>query len=134
MLLDYVLQPLLNVIWISVELQSRFIPRVPFAVIAFIIAGFVTSLNMIGIKSSARANKILLAAMCVVITVFLVMGVHFLFDRGGWGGLFAVTPFYTPATFHIRRIWGATSFAALTYIGFDGIRSEEHTSELQSLR
>src|ERR1035438_8655565 len=73
MLLDYVLQPLLNVIWISVELQSRFIPRVPFAVIAFIIAGFVTSLNMIGMKSSARANKILLAAMCVVITVFLVM-------------------------------------------------------------
>ncbi|MGD0471180.1 MAG: APC family permease [Terriglobales bacterium] len=29
--------------------------------------------------------------------------------------------FYAPQTFSIRRIWGATFFAALTYIGFDGI-------------
>ncbi|UWZ85827.1 APC family permease [Occallatibacter riparius] len=121
MLLDYVLQPLLNVIWISVELQSRYIPRVPFAVIALIVAGFVTELNLIGIKSSARANKLLLTAMCVVIAAFLVMGVHYLFDTAGWGGLLSTAPFYTPATFNLRHIWGATSFAALTYIGFDGI-------------
>jgi putrescine importer len=121
MLLDYILQPLINVIWISVELQSRWIHRVPFPVIALIVAGFITALNLIGIKSSARANKVLLAAMCVVVAAFLVLGVHYLFDVGGWGGLFATAPFYTPATFNMRRIWGATSFAALSYIGFDGI-------------
>jgi putrescine importer len=121
MLLDYVLQPLLNVIWISVSLQSRYIPRVPFAVIALIVAVFVTALNLIGIKSSARANKLLLAAMCIVIAAFFVIGVHYLFDTAGWGGLFAAAPFYTPSTFNFRHIWGATSFAALTYIGFDGI-------------
>ncbi len=121
MLLDYVLQPLINVIWISVSLQSRYMHRVPFAVIALIVAGFITALNLIGIKASARANKLLLAAMCVVVAAFLVVGVHYLFDVGGWGGLFAVTPFYSPGTFNLGRIWGATSFAALTYIGFDGI-------------
>jgi amino acid transporter len=121
MLLDYVLQPLLNVIWISVELQSRYIPRVPFALIALIVAGLVTALNLIGIKASARANKLLLVAMCLVIAAFFVVGVHYLFDVGGWGGLFAVAPFYAPGTFNLRHIWGATSFAALTYIGFDGI-------------
>jgi len=47
--------------------------------------------------------------------------VHFLFHRGRWSALFSVAPFYDAATFNVRRIWGATSFAALTYIGFDGI-------------
>lgn len=121
MLLDYVLQPLINVIWISVELQSRYVQRVPFAVIALIVAGFITALNLIGIKSSARANKLLLSAMCVVIAAFFLMGVHYLFSTAGWGGLFSIAPFYAPATFKMSHIWGATSFAALTYIGFDGI-------------
>jgi len=121
MLLDYILQPLLNVVWISVALQSRYIPMVPFPVIALAVVILVTALNLIGIKSSALTNKLLLAAMCLVITVFFVLSVQYLFHRERWSGLFSIEPFYAPATFSTRRIWGATSFAALTYIGFDGI-------------
>jgi amino acid transporter len=121
MLLDYVLQPLLNVVWISVELQSRYVRSIPFPIIALVVVVLVTMLNLIGVKSSARANKLLLAAMCIVIAAFFIVAIRFLFDRGGWGGLFAVAPFYEPSTFNLRHIWGATSFAALTYIGFDGI-------------
>lgn len=121
MLLDYILQPLLNVVWISVELQSRYIPAIPFPVIALIVVVFITALNLIGVKASARANKILLGAMCLVITIFFILALRFLFAHAGWGGVFAVAPFYSPRTFHLRMIWGATSFAALTYIGFDGI-------------
>jgi len=83
MLLDYVLQPLINVVWISVELQSRYIPAIPFPVIALLVVALITTLNLIGIKSSARTNKILLSAMCVVIMVFFVLALHFLFGRGG---------------------------------------------------
>ena len=36
-------------------------------------------------------------------------------------GLFSVKPFYNPATFNVRDIAGATSFAALTYLGFDAV-------------
>lgn len=121
MLLDYILQPLLNVVWISTALQSRYLNMVPFWITALVIVIFITALNLVGIKSSARANKVLLAAMCVVLAVFAILSVHFLFDHGRWAGLFALAPFYAPATFHMGRIWGATSFAALTYIGFDGI-------------
>jgi len=121
MLLDYILQPLINVVWISVALNSRYITAVPFPVTALVVTAFVTALNLIGIRSSARANKLLLAAMCVVIAAFFVLGVHYLFDHGHWGALFSIAPFYDPKTFDMRRIWGATSFAALTYIGFDGI-------------
>jgi amino acid transporter len=121
MLLDYILQPLLSVVWISVELQSRYIPAIPFPVIALLIVLLVTTLNLIGIKASAGANKVLLSAMCIVIAIFFILALRFLFGRSGWSGLFALEPFYAPSTFHFRMIWGATSFAALTYIGFDGI-------------
>jgi amino acid transporter len=121
MLLDYILQPLLNVVWISIALQSRFFTALPFPVIALAVVVFITGLNLIGIKSSARVNKLLLLVMCGVISVFFVLAVHFLFHLGHWSELFSVAPFYAPQTFSIRRIWGATSFAALTFIGFDGI-------------
>ncbi len=121
MLLDYVLQPLLSVVWITGALQSRYLPGAPFAVIALMLVVFTTVLNLIGVKSSARANKVLLAAMCIVIGIFIALAVRFLFAQGRWAGLFSMSPFYSPATFRVSRIWGATSFAALTYIGFDGI-------------
>jgi len=121
MLLDYILQPLINAVWISIELQSRYIPAVPFSVIALVVVGFITALNLIGMKVSAGANKVLLATMCIVIATFFVLALHFLFGHGGWPGLFSLEPFYAPSTFNLHKIWGATSFAALTYIGFDGI-------------
>ena len=121
MLLDYMLQPLINVVWISAALHSRYLAVVPFPVMALIVAALVTALNLIGIRSSARANKLLLGAMCVVIAAFFLLAIRYLLHRGGGSALFSIEPFYSPATFDLHRIWGATSFAALTYIGFDGI-------------
>lgn len=121
MLLDYLLQPLINAIWIAVALHSRYIPQMPYAVAALLVVALMTILNLRGIKSSARANKILLAAMCVVIAAFLYYAVRFLFLTQHWAGLFSVEPFYDPKTFNTHKIWMATSFASLTYIGFDGI-------------
>jgi amino acid transporter len=121
MLLDYILQPLINVVWISVALHSRYITALPFPVTALLVTAFITALNLIGIRSSARTNKLLLMAMCAVIAVFLVLAIRFLYAHGRWSALFSIQPFYDPATFHAHLIWQATSFAALTYIGFDGI-------------
>ena len=39
----------------------------------------------------------------------------------GWAGLLSTEPFYNPKTFNSHKILTATSFAALTYIGFDGV-------------
>jgi putrescine importer len=121
MLLDYLLQPLISVIWISVALGTRYLRGVPFFLIAFVIVAFITSLNLIGIRTSARANKMLLYAMCVVIVAFFLLAMRYLFHLGRWSGLFSIAPFYAPATFNLHRIWVATSYAALTYVGFDGI-------------
>jgi putrescine importer len=121
MLLDYILQPLLCTIWIAAAIHSRYAPELPYPIAAILVGTFITVLNLRGIKSSARANKILLVAMSVVIVAFFWLAVRFLLRAGGWGGLFSIQPFYDPVTFNGHQIWMATSFAALTYIGFDGI-------------
>jgi putrescine importer len=121
MLLDYILQPLLSVIWISIALQSRYIHVIPYPVTALIVVIFMTALNLSGIKASAKTNKLLLVAICVVVAAFFYLAIHYLFHMDKWAGIFSSQPFYDPKTFSARRIWGATSFAALTYIGFDGI-------------
>jgi putrescine importer len=121
MILDYLLQPLINTVWISTALHERYLPQVPYIVWAAIIAGAMTVLNLAGVKSSARANKVLLAAMSVVVAFFVWLAIRYLWHSQGWGGLFSSEPFYNPKTFSSKRILTATSFAALTYIGFDGV-------------
>jgi putrescine importer len=121
MILDYLLQPLINTVWVSTALHERYLPQIPYAAWAAIIAGIMTVLNLAGIRSSARANKALLAVMSVVVFSFVVLAVRFLFRGQGWSGLFSIQPIYNPKTFDSHRILTATSFAALTYIGFDGV-------------
>lgn len=121
MFLDYLLQPLINTVWISTALHERYVKSVPFFAWAAIIAGIITILNLRGIRSSARANRILLFLMFVVVGFFVVLAIRFLYANQGLAGMFSTRPFYDPSTFDSHRIWSATSFAALTYIGFDGV-------------
>lgn len=120
MLLDYIVIPLFCVIYGTLALQ-RALPWLPFIVGSAVFAGGITLLNLRGIRSTARTNQILLVLMFAVLGTFLVMAVRYLWMRNGAAGLFSITPFYNPATFSIRRIAGATSFAALTYLGFDAV-------------
>jgi amino acid transporter len=59
--------------------------------------------------------------MFVVIGIFILLAIRHLFNYAGWGGLFSTEPFYNPGTFHLPAVMTATSLAALTYIGFDGV-------------
>jgi amino acid transporter len=125
MILDYLLQPLINTVWISTALHERaanlHIPELPFVVWAAIIAGVMTFLNLAGVKSSARANKVLLAVMSFVVVWFFWQAIRYLYFGQGWAGLFSIQPLYDPKTFNPNMVLTATSFAALTYIGFDGV-------------
>jgi amino acid transporter len=121
MILDYLLQPLINTVWISTALHERYVQAVPFAVWALLIAGIMTVLNLIGVKASANANKVLLGIMSVVVVAFIVLALKYLYGGQGWAGLFSLQPIYDPNTFDAHKILKASSFAALTYIGFDGV-------------
>jgi putrescine importer len=121
MILDYLLQPLINTVWISTALHERYLPQIPYIAWAALIAGIMTVLNLAGVKSSARANKVLLAVMSVVVVFFIWLAIRYLWLGQGWAGLLSTEPFFNPKTFNSHRILMATSFAALTYIGFDGV-------------
>jgi len=121
MILDYLLQPLINTVWIATALHERYVHQVPFEVWAALIVGIMTVLNLAGVKSSSNANKVLLAIMSVVVVFFFVLAIKFLYGGQGWAGLFSLQPLYDPRTFNSHKILTATSFAALTYIGFDGV-------------
>lgn len=120
MLLDYLIIPLFCVIYGSLTVQRMF-PQIPYVIWALFFAGLMTFLNLIGIRSTARANQVLLTVMCTVLGIFIILAIRYLFLRQGLPGLFSIRPFYNPATFDVRAIGHATSFAALTYIGFDAV-------------
>lgn len=120
MFLDYLIVPVINTIYGSLTLQ-RLIPSVPFFAWAILFVFVITFLNLRGIKATAGSNKVLLAIMTVIIGVFIVLSMKYLFRNQGWGGIFSYKPFYNPETFNFKAIMMATSFAALTYIGFDGV-------------
>jgi len=120
MLLDYVFIPLFCVIYGTLSLQ-RALPWMPFPVGALLFAGGITILNLRGIRYTARANDIMLVFMFAVLISFIVLAVKYLVARHGVGGLFSIQPFYNHATFNVSDIASATSFAALTYLGFDAV-------------
>jgi len=120
MTLDYLVLPIVAIIQAALAI-GRLIPSVPYAAWVVIFVLLITVLNLRGIRSTARANIALLIGMSVVIGSFLLFAVLYLFHQRGVHGLLSTQPFYHPATFRLRSVATATSFAALTYIGFDGI-------------
>jgi putrescine importer len=120
MLLDYIFIPLFCVIYGTLALQ-RAMPFLPFAAGAALFAGGITLLNLRGIRSTARVNDVLLLFMFLVLGCFIIMAIKYIVVRQGVSGLLSASPFYNPGTFKIRAISSATSFAALTYLGFDAV-------------
>ncbi len=141
MFLDYLVIPVVSVVYGAESTQALIEDSVPggtqkfisalhlnvepqhagFVLWVILFVGFSTFLNLRGIKWTAHANHVLTAVMFLVIIIFVVDAVHFLVLKNGWGGLISTEPFYNPRTFNLRAVGTATSLAALTYIGFDGI-------------
>ena len=141
MFLDYLVIPIVSVVYGALSLQ-RFMDelapglgkqllsglglpfeeqRAMFVLWVVVFVAMITFLNVRGIKWTAHANQILMVVMCLVIVIFVVEAIRFLWAKQGWAGLISSEPFYNPATFNFRAVCTATSLAALTYIGFDGI-------------
>jgi len=120
MTLDYLVIPIINTIYGALTL-ARLFPAVPYVAWAAMIAALTTYLNLRGIRSTARSNIIMLVVMCAVIAAFIILAVHYLAHVQGLGALLSIRPFYDPGTTHFSSIATATSLAALTYIGFDGV-------------
>ena len=120
MLLDYIFIPLFCVIYGTLSLQ-RALPWMPFWAGAALFAGGITILNLRGIKYTARANDAMLVFMFAVLIAFIFMAAKYIVMQHGGGALFSMSPLYNRETFSVSQIASATSFAALTYLGFDAV-------------
>src|SRR5437667_1375610 len=120
MVMDYMLNPMICIIWCSQQAHV-FAPHVPYWVWAIFFAAVFTTLNIQGVKTSARVNTALAAGMGAVIAVFFVAAARYVFETPHDGAAFFARPFYDPQLFNFRAVLGGTSIAVLTYIGFDGI-------------
>ncbi len=120
MIFDYVLNPIICVIWCS-KAAMNFVPAVPFPAWAVFFAVLFTLLNMRGIKASSRTNMIITAGLGIVIVLFFVAAVRTILRMPEDGAGRFLRPFYDPETFSWKAVSTGTSIAMLTYIGFDGI-------------
>ncbi len=120
MFLEYLFQPIQNALYAVLTIR-RLAPQVPFAMLAAFIVGLITVMTVQGIKFNARMNEILLGSMMLVTVIFLVRAVRYIVLRQPMGGLFSFQPIYNPQSFDLRALAAGTSFAALVFIGFDGV-------------
>jgi len=120
MFLEYLFQPIQNALY-AVLTINRMVPQIPFAVLSAIIVTLITLLATRGIKFNARTNEVLLGFMLLVTAGFLVQAVRHIVFHESFTGLITWHPVYNPQTFDLRALVAGTSFAALVFIGFDGV-------------
>src|SRR6266852_2103835 len=128
MVMDYMLNPIICTIWCSQQAHV-FAPGVPYWAWAVFFAMVFTLLNVQGVKTSARVNSALAAAMGVVIAIFFVVAARYILGNPHGGAGFYTRPFYDPTLWNTKAVLGGTSIAVLTYIGFDGISTLSEEAE-----
>jgi amino acid transporter len=119
-LADYLLVPSL-IYALSAHWLVGLVPGVPVYVWIFAFVIINTAINIFGIQLQARANFLLLFVELAALLTFIVLAVDFVFLDGQGAGGFSVKPFYQPAHFNWDFIATATTIAALSFLGFDGI-------------
>jgi len=128
MVMDYIVNPLICTIWCAGQ-ANVFAPAVPVWGWKIFFAVVFTLLNLQGIKTSARVNAGLAAVMSGVVVLVFVTAIRYIFGHPHSDPGFFTRPFYDPQTFTYDNLFGCTSLAVLTYIGFDGISTLSEEAE-----
>lgn len=118
-LLDYLLIPTLLYV-VSAAALGSVLPGVPawLWVIVFVLVN--TAVNLRGIETTARANRIFLIGQLVVLALFVVLTVIAV-SNGVNGATWSLTPFFNPEVASPSLLFGALSIAVLSFLGFDAI-------------
>lgn len=128
MVMDYMLNPLICTIWCA-GVSHDFAPGVPIWSWKIFYAVVFTLLNIRGVKTSARINAGMAVGMGAVVVVIIVASARYIFGHPHSDPRFFTTPFFDSSMFQVKALFGATSIAVLTYIGFDGISTLSEEAE-----
>ena len=127
MVMDYMLNPLICTVWCAGQ-ANQFAPGVPTWIWKIFFAVVFTLLNVRGIKTSARINTGMAIAMGAVVVAIFEAGARYVFAAPHDAASYT-RPFFDPQTFSVAGLFGCTSIAVLTYIGFDGISTLSEEAE-----
>lgn len=118
-LLDYLLVPTLLYV-IGANAMSNVLPGIPqpLWIVFFVVLN--TLVNLRGIETTARANRLFLYGQLVVLVVFVVLA-SIAISKGVNGASWNMKPLYNPAEFSFPLIFSALSVAVLSFLGFDAI-------------
>jgi amino acid transporter len=128
MVMDYIVNPLICTIWCAGQ-AHEFAPGLPIWGWKIFFAVVFTLLNLHGIKTSARVNAGMAAAMSAVVVLVFVTAIRYILGHPHSDPGFFTRPFYDPQTFTVGGLFGCTSLAVLTYIGFDAISTLSEEAE-----
>ena len=128
MVMDYIVNPLICTIWCAGQ-AHEFAPGLPVWGWKIFFAVVFTLLNLQGIKTSARVNAGMAAAMSGIVVLVFVCAIRYILGHPHSDPGFFTRPFYDPQTFTVGNLFGCTSLAVLTYIGFDAISTLSEEAE-----
>src|SRR5439155_21731508 len=122
MLYDYVMNPIICVIWCSkATVDLHVLPFIPVQVWFVAYAVLFTGLNLRGIEANARTNTVLAVGLGVVILLFFFYAIRYLMQTASMDVTACGRPSSDPATFSWNAISCGAALAVLTYAGFDRI-------------
>jgi amino acid transporter len=118
-LLDYVLLPTLTYVVAAIAIQSVY-PEFsrPLCIVIMVICA--TSINYLGIDTTARTSFVLLAFQVVILVAFGALGWTAVAHHVAHS-YFSLAPFYNPALVTPGLVFGALSLAVLSFLGFDAV-------------
>lgn len=118
LLLDYMFIPAVAYLFTGISLNS-IMPTVPVWVWTTIAVLFTTTLNLVGMKKSAKIAMGMLIIEIIVLALVIIVGMYTLFTHGAQRDL--LSPFVGGINFEWGHIFTAVSIAVLSYLGFDAI-------------
>ncbi len=119
-LADYLLIPGLIYAFVSGWLHGL-LPGVPPPVWIASLVVINTAINLLGIRMQSQANFVLLALELIALAVFIALAIWYVFVQHRGSGGFSFAPLYQPGHVDLGFVATATSIAALSFLGFDGI-------------
>jgi amino acid transporter len=120
MILDYMLIPLLSVVYAGLT-ANRLLPEVPYFIWAVLFTTLITVVNVRGIRVTARAGAVLVAIMTASCALFFWLAVRFVVSTRGATALLQPSAVLNPETFSLSPLMLGAGIATLSYIGFDAV-------------
>jgi len=120
MILDYMLIPLLSVIYAALT-ANRMMPSVPYFVWACAFTVLITAINVRGISVTAAAGNVMMALMSICAVLFVILAARLVVVREGVHALLTSQAIYHGSTFGLHPLMLGAAIASLSFIGFDAI-------------